>query len=366
MKNKEKFYKELVRRYNSGIATDKEIVLFLALLKSGDLDNAVEDHMNELLGIKKTVFRTLTRIKFVQYAAAILIVCLIGWQLNTLWKEKNQKTEMAYLATRGPALNKANLRVVNGAGILLDASINGLLITDEGIKNEGGQLVHQGNNEYYEIEVPKGGTYQLTLSDGSKVWMNSGSSLRFPQWFNPGMRKVELRGEAFFEIEKKTAQNGQSIPFIVHTEKQDVEVLGTSFNVKAYEDDKCEYATLFTGKVKITANKKEEILKPGLATIIDKEGKLEVYKADLEAVMGWRSGAFVFNETPIDDILRQLGRWYNVDMIFVGDADFTFNGYFQRNITLGEALETLMISGELQYKYQDNKIIVEQKNNRPM
>ncbi|SUJ29223.1 fec operon regulator FecR [Sphingobacterium spiritivorum] len=364
MDNKE-FYKQLVQRYHSGKANEQEIALFLELLRTGQIDDIVERHMEEQSGVEEKKRQKTRYYRLLKYAAALLLVTLTGTSLFYNWYMSKRKMEIALMNNIGPATFKATLKLADGRHIMLDSTFGELIIQDSAVKDQSGRMVHQGENEYYEVNVPKGGTFHLNLSDGSKVWLNSGSTLRFPQKFAGNLRKIELKGEAFFEVRKQTGSAGERIPFIVQTSKQTVEVLGTSFNVKAYGEGN-ESATLFTGLVRLKNNKNnhEKMLSPGDKAVLERNGEFKVGIADLEEEASWRSDAFVFNETPINDILNQLSRWYNVDIEFIGSAEYSFNGYLQRNVSLGEALETLKGTGELDYQYQNHKVIIKQKKTK--
>ncbi|MGJ1318134.1 FecR family protein [Sphingobacterium spiritivorum] len=364
MDNKE-FYKQLVQRYHSGKANEQEIALFLELLRTGQIDDIVKWHMEEQSGIETKKTQRTRYYHLLKYAAALLLFTLTGAALLYNWYERERKIEVALMNNIGPAISKATLKLADGRHIMLDSTFGELIIQDSIIRDQSGKMVHQGENEYYEVHVPKGGTFHLSLSDGSKVWLNSGSTLRFPQKFAGNLRKIELKGEAFFEVRKQYAADGERIPFVVHTLKQTVEVLGTSFNVKAYGEEN-ESATLFTGLVRLknNINNHEKMLSPGTKAVLERNGEFKVGIADLEEEASWRSDAFLFNETPINDILNQLSRWYNVDMEFTGSAEYKFNGYLQRNVSLGDALETLKGTGELDYQYQNHKVIIKQKKTK--
>ncbi|MGJ1261931.1 FecR family protein [Sphingobacterium spiritivorum] len=362
MDNRE-FYKQLVQRYHSGKANEQEIALFLELLRTGQIDDVVSKHMDEQLSIQLKTIPKPKYHSFFKYAAAILLMTLTGAALLYIWYERERKIEIALMNNIGPATPKAMLKLADGRHIMLDSTFGELIVLDSAVKDQSGKVVHQGENEYYEVNVPKGGTFHLSLSDGSTVWLNSGSILKFPQKFASNLRKVEVKGEAFFEIRKQKGSDGKRIPFVVQTLNQTVEVLGTSFNIKAYGEEH-ESTTLFTGLVKLknNTNNYEKILSPGTKAVLERNGKFKVGIADLEEVASWRSEAFVFNETKIDEILNQLSRWYNVDIQFIGEVDYRFNGYLQRNVSLGEALETFKGTGELDYMYKDHKVIIKQKN----
>lgn len=357
-----KFYKQLVQRYHSGEANEQEIALFLELLRTGQLDDIMDGHMNAQLNIAPANQQRIRFYTFLKYAAVILVLMLAGGGLYYKRYQQDRENEIAKMNNIGPATSRAMLKLGDGRNIILDSTFGELIVQDSTILDKSGKLVHEGENELYEVSVPRGGTFHLSLSDGSKVWLNSGSSLKFPQKFAADLRKIELKGEAFFEVRKQSGTNGTRIPFVVQTAKQTIEVLGTSFNVKSYGQEN-EESTLFTGIVKVKNNSTshEALLSPGNTATLEENGQIKIRKADLEEIASWRSDAFVFYETNIKEILNQLSRWYNVDIVFVGSSDYQFNGYVQRNVSLGEALETLKGTGELDYQYKDQKVIINRK-----
>lgn len=369
MSKQTRLYRQLVRRYRSGEATEAEVALFIDLIRQDKHQAAIEHVMNEELGITKIAAPREATFVWWRYAAAAILVSFAGWGALYFSQTATTKQEIQALEQLTPASSKATLRLANGKELSLDSNSGQLLLDRGAIRDEKGKVLHQDEQAeaYYEMVVPKGGTYQLSLSDGSKVWLNSGSTLRFPQLFSAQQREIELTGEAFFQIKKRADQSGRRIPFIVHTPRQQIEVLGTAFNVKAYTDETSETATLVEGSVRVTnkSGSMEKMLSPGFSSVVQPGGHLSVSKADLEEVSGWRTDAFVFNEASIGDIVKQLSRWYDIDVIYTGRSDFTFNGYMPRNIPLSEALETLKSSGELDYSYQHGKVYIKTKK-KPM
>ncbi len=363
-----RFYKHLIRRYRSGEASEKEVTLFMELLRQDKHRAEIEHLMDEELGIQTEPIERKSSYPFLRYAAAIVLLALAASTISYFSRTTTTREVRAMEAT-APASHKATLRLANGREVLLDSSSGQLFLDTDLVKNENGEVLHQEQKPeaYYEISVPKGGTYQLSLSDGSKVWLNSESSLRFPQQFAAESRNIELKGEAFFEVKKQTDAKGNRIPFIVQTPKQYVEVLGTQFNVTAYANENREMAALVEGSVRVKDKSRtvEKLLRPGFRSILEADGSILVGKADLEEICGWKSGEFIFNETAIKDIVKQLARWYDVDIVYKGESDFALNGYMQRNITLGEALSTLKNTGELDYSFHQGRVIIKQIK-RPM
>lgn len=261
--------------------------------------------------------------------------------------------------------NNAVLTLDDGRQISLSAAKKGTLATESGIsiaKTKDGQLVyHLSNvnkpNIYNTISTPNGGQYQVVLPDGTKVWLNAASSLRFPLTFDQlSERKVELKGEAYFEVAKQFKKGkSERVPFIVQTEKQQVEVLGTHFNINAYKEEPGLKTTLIEGSVKVTDHKNTVTLKPG-EQAIDSNGQLLSAKVDVEEVMSWKNGYFRFNNTDLKTIMRQASRWYNVDVVYEGNIPpLLITGEVSRQVDANAFLEML--------RYLNVKFKIEKQTN---
>jgi transmembrane sensor len=282
---------------------------------------------------------------------------------------ENEKHDVA------PGGNKAVLTLANGSVIILDSATNGTL-TQQGnskvIKLSNGQLVYnlvsKKPNEilYNTISTPRGGQYQLTLADGSKVWLNAASSLRFPATFTGNERNVELTGEAYFEVAKNA-----SMPFKVNVAgKAEVEVFGTHFNINNYVDETTINTTLLEGKVKVTplSNSKLRIqnsrmLAPGQQAILNNNGQISLNKkVNVEEVMAWKNGIFNFNNADLQTVLRQLSRWYDVDVVYEGAIpQREFEGKMERNLNLSQVLKILE-KNNVHFKIEKKKLIVMNKD----
>jgi transmembrane sensor len=301
---------------------------------------------------KKTTVPILGQVWF-RVAASVLF--LVGvFTLYDFAKNSNQKKEVFSNATPtleiGPGSNKAVLTLADGSTILLETAANGTLAQQgntEISKSAAGQLVYTSLNEnptevlFNSITTPRGGEYQLLLPDGSKVWLNAASSLRFPASFAGGERKVELTGEAYFEVAKNASQ-----PFKVEIAgKSEIEVLGTQFNVNAYSDEATVNTTLLEGrvKVKVPATQESQTINPGEQANVQGNGQIAIRKvADAEQAVAWRNGAFHFSNAELTDVFRQLSRWYDVDIKFEGEVpQRKFSGEMQRNFKLSQVLKVL-------------------------
>jgi ferric-dicitrate binding protein FerR (iron transport regulator) len=259
-----------------------------------------------------------------------------------------------------PAGNKAVLTLANGSRISLDSAGNGQLALQNGVRitNKNGRLTYQGDpNEaaitYNNITTPRGGQYQLVLPDGSKVWLNAASSLKYPVCFTAGQRRVELTGEAYFEIAPDPAQ-----PFTVSTPGMEVAVLGTSFDVMAYTDEEKHNTTLLSGAVIVGSPTQSKRLRPGEQAVAGSKG-ITTITADIEKVMAWRSGFFKFNNTDIRTLMRELSRWYDIDIEYqLSDYSGEYGGRISRNLSLSELIRLLEANGIHHYKLDGRKLLV--------
>jgi len=303
--------------------------------------------------------------------AAAVVVLVGGFGIYSLIKSNSAEPETATVdpgkQTISPANNKATLTLADGSTIVLQNAANGTVANQGSTKIEkagGNLLTYISQNEKPEkallntITTPRGGLYQVVLSDGSKVWLNAASTLRFPAHFNGSERKVELSGEAYFEVAKNTA-----MPFkVAIAGRQEVEVLGTHFNVNAYTDEPVVKTTLLEGKVKIIAQDAEQpqILYPGQESRVTSNGTISINKnADTEQTLGWKNGHFSFDNANLEEILRELSRWYDVDVQFEGPVpDRQFTGEIQRDLELSQVLK-LLERHNVSFKIQGKTLFVQ-------
>ncbi|WP_295796807.1 FecR family protein [Mucilaginibacter sp.] len=303
--------------------------------------------------------RTLTR------AAAILVFASVGlYLLYNHYPGRPQQivNNKIYKNDIAPGGNKAILTLADGSKLVLNNSKNGALATQAGI-----QIVKQDSTLSYKatagsksqaayntITTPYGGQYQLVLADGTKVWLNAASSLRYPTSFTGKDRSVELTGEAYFEVAKNKNQ-----PFNVKTATQTVQVLGTHFNVNAYSDEKAVKTTLLEGSVKVSSATANVMISPGQQSALAKNGLFLIDKdLDTDEIVAWKNGVFQFNEADIQTIMRQIARWYNIDVEFKGTIPAnTYHGKISRNSNVSQVLKILELSG-INFTIEGRKITV--------
>jgi ferric-dicitrate binding protein FerR (iron transport regulator) len=308
------------------------------------------------------------RRKNIRYAAAAIIICMLSVSVYFLFKPQParqiSKTENIKSPANdvAPGGNKAILTLANGTSIILDSAANGTLTTQGNskilklngmlsyntLKNKSSEVL------YNTISTPRGGQYELMLSDGSKVWLNAASSLRFSASFVGKERKVELLGEAYFEVAKNAA-----MPFKVKVHGMEVEVLGTHFNINSYDNESMIRTTLLEGSVKINKNNSSSLLKPGEQAQMNKAGEIKIINnVDVEEAIAWKEGKFQFDKADIHDIMRQLARWYDVDVEYKGTVSSHFGGTISRDVNLSQVLNMLHLTGEVNFQIQDKKVVV--------
>ncbi|MBE0673099.1 MAG: FecR domain-containing protein [Bacteroidales bacterium] len=299
-------------------------------------------------------------------AASLLILVALGslWITGVIGPAtgKKQITQMQELDLM-PGGEKATLTLADGSTVALDTAANGLLATQGKtniVKLSDGRIFYTragretSRIQYNTITTPRGGEYNVTLPDSSRVWLNAESSIRFPVNFTDHERKVEITGEVYFEVEKMTDR-----PFRVSTGNTVVEVLGTSFNVRAYPDESSTATTLVEGSVKVITAGDERHIAPGQRAASDSNGLITVEDVDIEEITAWKNGIFLFNSESIDEIMNQIGRWYNVKIEFKGDpVNKTFSGIVSRKSNVSQVL-SLMEPYGIKFKITDEMIIVE-------
>ncbi|CAM4160563.1 FecR family protein [Pedobacter westerhofensis] len=304
-------------------------------------------------------------------AAVIILGSTAVWVSNPLPKSvslvKQTKIKPAPAQIQ-PGGNKALLTLANGSRIILTDAKKGILTTQSGAqvtKSGDGILVYQPHTtaegksaivpvEMNMISTPRGGQYQLVLADGTKVWLNAASVLKYPAQFTGNERRVELKGEAYFEVHKNPAA-----PFIVHTSGQEVRVLGTHFNIKAYSDETLVKTSLLQGRVDISSGGKTTSLLPGFEAI-STQGSTRVMEADVQQSIAWKKGLFQFNNATIEEVMHQISRWYDADIVITKKPLplRQFTGTISRQEPINEILAMLSYTG-VKFSVRDKQILVQ-------
>ncbi|MCE9538203.1 MAG: FecR domain-containing protein [Bacteroidetes bacterium] len=316
-------------------------------------------------------------IKSISIAAMILLAITTGIYFYSS-RELAEPEHFAEIDVRNdiaPGYNKAILTLADGSKISLDDAANGLLASQGNIaitKTENGQIVYENNNidktkfmssrsVTNTIQTPKGGKYQVRLPDGSKVWLNSASTLSYPTTFAGNERKVHLKGEAYFEISPN-----KNIPFRVQSDNQIVEVLGTHFNINSYDDEDYVKTTLLEGSVKVILNTKPNVvsntrlLKPGEQSFTkSSRSDIRIENADIEKAVAWKNGYFKFRNTPIREIMREIERWYDVELVYEGKMPTDeFTGFISNDVKISAVLKIMEESGGVKFTVKGKKLKV--------
>mgnify|MGYP001039026423 FL=1 len=304
--------------------------------------------------------------KIMRAAAIIIGVSLIGAVYLLFFNKPKQETATSQYQKfesdiAPPANTKAVLTLADGSKISLDSISNGTLAVQgkmNVVKQADGLIAYQGSAtgtvSYNTLTVPRGSKpMKLLLADGSEVWLNVASSITYPTAFAGKERRVSVSGEAYFEI-----AHDASKPFVVHNGSMDVQVLGTHFNVNAFEDDDSNIkVTLLEGAVKINNGNSKAFLKPGQQALVSNEVKV-VDNVDLDKVMAWKNGYFQFDKATLQSVLKQMSRWYDVEVIYQGkNKPREFIGEIERDLSLSEVLKFLEIYN-VNFTIEGKKLII--------
>jgi len=333
----------------------------------------LEQLQQRLQSPDETVEKNNVRSLFWRSAAAVLLVGLSS--ALYIYYRPVQKPALAVETVQpkpapdiAPGGDKAILTLSDGAQVVLNDAGKGL-VAQQGktalCKRADGQLEYitdasagkdaEEKIGYNTVTTPRGGQYQITLPDGSRVWLNASSSIRFPTRFFGNERRVETTGEVYFEVHKDP-----SLPFHVSTDGHDIEVLGTTFNLMAYDDEPHIKTTLVEGSVKVTNLQQTQLLKPGEQSIALKEKEtLKVVRADLDEALAWKTGQFIFNNEDLESIMRKVARWYDVEIDFKENfRDLRFTGGMSRFENVSGVLKMLELTGTVHFTIKERRIEV--------
>ncbi|WP_126244054.1 FecR family protein [Chitinophaga rhizosphaerae] len=315
--------------------------------------------------ISEETDRTRMRISWWKPAAAAAVLLLAGlgiWKGTRPAQEPLANVQEEITNDVMPGGEKAVLTLSNGRQIVLDSAADGLLAQQGGTsvnKLSNGQLVYDGKDNrggeivYNTMTTPRGGQYRLTLPDGTKAWLNSASSITFPTAFAGAVRSVAITGEVYLEVSKDEKK-----PFTVKADGVGIAVLGTHFNVSAYPEDGAVRTTLLEGKVKVSTAAGTRTIAPGEQAQAG-NGRLDVRQnVNLDQVMGWKNGRFVFEGEPIARVMNQLSRWYDVEVGDIEQVDDRFYLDLPRSKKLSDVLKALELTGKVKFKIEGKKIIV--------
>ncbi|GGH10271.1 FecR family protein [Pedobacter zeae] len=309
-------------------------------LKSGEVGDLawqkIAQHIDDTNPVKK--LRLFSMLKFVAAAAAIVILlCTTFYIYQSSRTQDHSKTAVAHDIQ--PGTHRATLQAANGKVYQLAGSKEEIIAGEKAIRYKDGTVLEtEAHVENFILSTPKGGQYRITLNDGTKVWLNAASSLSYPSQFTGKERRVVLQGEAYFEV----AHNARK-PFIVSTEAQEIRVLGTMFNVNAYENEGMTVTTLVNGRVQLNSQNvsKAAYLSPGEQSVLN-QNTFRIKSVDASFYTAWKDGEFIFKATPLTAVLRQLERWYNLDIDYSGiPEDIQIHASIQRDKPLSAVLTAL-------------------------
>ena len=380
--------KGLLQQYNNG-ETAREIDSLLAAYQTTDLEKYTVDSKEmmiaRILASDTTGEQIVPRVRVLSgwkrwaAAAAVIFFVVAAGYLKWGGKEKaDAVTDTLQLAENdiAPGTNGAVLILNNGQKIVLD-NIGQDTIAVQGNTNvisRGGELVYDGKRssgndlQYNTLSTPRGRQFQLVLADGTKVWLNAMSSIRYPAFFSKTERKVEISGEVYFEVAHLTQQVNKSekkVPFIVQVntlsgDGGEIEVLGTHFNINAYNDETAVKTTLVEGLVKVKKGKDEAVLQPGYQSQVVNGGTIKVTKdINVDAEIAWKNGFFTFDKAGVKTVMNQIARWYDIDVEYQDGKipNELFGGDIQRNARLSSVLNVLEKSG-VKFRVEGRKLIV--------
>ncbi|RBL92446.1 FecR family protein [Chitinophaga flava] len=372
--------KELIAQTIEDI--DQYPVQISTFLSTADAENILREILSNTADVttETNIQRRALFSRWWHWAAAAMVAALVGLS-GYYYAHHSGNMPLARITpsdlntTSGS--NKATLTLSNGQTIALDSAQNGLLATQgQGrvVKTQTGEIIYSAEEKkdekllYNNISTPRGGQYSLQLSDGSKVWLNAASSIRFPVAFTTGERKVYITGEVYFEVKHLIGNHDQPVSFIVEADNNSatnagyrVEVLGTKFNINTYSNEPFVSTTLLEGKVRVHADKtlQSQVLLPDQQVNINRKGEMNLNKTiDVNAVVAWKNGYTQFSSVPLSAVMRQIERWYDVNVQFEDHVtDIKFTGKLKRNENLSEFLKILDLNN-IKYEISNSTIII--------
>lgn len=290
------------------------------------------------------------RTNWFRYAAMIILLLGVAawWQLSR--SSGNKATETVVKKAEidvQPGTNRAILTVGNRS-INLATNKMGISVGKSICYTDGEHIADAG--QMLLLTTPKGGQYQAVLPDGTKVWLNAASSIRFPSKFTSDRREVEITGEAYLEVAKNTRQ-----PFSIHVNNTTVQVLGTSLNINAYEEEEAERITLVEGSIKVQS----KLLKPGQQGIVKQSQDVRIQNADVDQTLAWKNGLFVYKSRSLEEIMKDLSRWYNIQVVYNGKVDYDspFTGEISRDVPISRLLEMMQLTGIARFRISNKNTV---------
>jgi transmembrane sensor len=364
--------RDLLKKYVEGDCTPAEQQLFedwyaelnqanRMLLSEEELEQ-VETELANTLPVISVIKPIKSYKRYLQVAAAVLLISSISL-IYLLTNRTRKQLTATHIKSGG---NKAFLTLSNGKKIILNDRVNRDIVQQSGIeivKLASGQLIYKAkpglentsDTLYNTVTTPAGGQFQVVLPDSTHVWLNSSSSIRFPLVFGKSSRHVHTSGEAYFEVSHHPER-----PFLVMSAKQTVTVLGTHFNINAYDNEPSVNTTLLQGSVRLSNSTNAVTIKPGQEAVLNSQSKIfNVHTGDTEKAIAWIHGNFMFNGDNITVIMREISRWYNVDVYYDGPISAKiFTGSISRFSDISKVLNTLELTGIIHFKIEGRRVTV--------
>lgn len=376
---------ELLRKYESGEATQAEraIVESWYLKQDSSHEADVKDVLDDYFSVKENLLThanagqensskrkhnpIFTHPYLPRMAAAAVLIACLGTAFYFIQKQPKKDVLVANNIMEhdiAPGGNRATLTFDDGTHIALNAEKEGIVAgADQLTYSDGGRVMMEEQpvaTGHFALTTPHGGTYQIKLADGTKAWLNAGSTLKYPAEFIGNERRVAIEGEVYFEVAKD-----RNRPFIVSSQGQEVQVLGTQFNINAYPFEGMTRTTLIEGSVQITNTSKaitnhKITLRPNQQSIIaNNQEKIQVRTVDPETVIAWKNGYFIFDDETLESIMQKIAIWYDVDIIYQDDLkNLKFGGIIARSNPISEVLKLLERTGNVNFNVTGKKVTI--------
>lgn len=373
MEMNQKDIEQLIDRYLRGECTEDEARMVNSYFNRAVAEVPQAEPVKDMSKHKRRVWKNITSdssgntvrivFKYLSMAAAIVLVFCGWWFIDfPPSKDVNGLVQQEDIA---PGTYGATLVLTDGRTITLDSARQGAIVSQSLTYDDGTPILGEDGLSLTEVAditatTAKGQLYTFTLPDGTKVWLNADSRLTFPLRFASSERRVSLEGEGYFEVREQRLGNqdghGRKVSFIVSTDGQDVEVIGTKFNIIAYPDEKTTKTTLVEGTVKVNG----QLLVPGQQSTLTSDGAIRVEDADIDQVLAWQQGDFVFRGETLEEVLRSVARWYNVEVRYEREEakSITVGGIVSRSRNIRAVLRLMESTGKVRFKVSDNVITV--------
>ena len=367
--------KELLKRYREGNCTkeERESVELWFDITSDESEWKWENpgHKENLkAGIFKGIQEVIAQPKqerlrlwpYISVAASVLMLLFSGWYFY-FYNQKQVAQQPFQQIAVAPGSKQAMLTLSDGSSVLVADAANGILASDGSsrvVKNNDGSLEYESESNHPKpagrntLAIPRGGTFEITMSDGTKAWINSATTITYPAGNSDKERLVELTGEAYFEVAKDKKR-----PFRVISNGTEIRVTGTHFNVSAYGDDQHVTTTLAEGSVMVSNHNQQKALVPGQQSVSDAAGDIALNTVDVESALAWKEGYFVFEDQDLKSVMKMVSRWYDVEIEYQGNIpDKRFGGTFSKSKGLDGLLSYLQQLSNIQFKQQGKKITI--------